>query len=507
MLGVIVLLTASRVWLSAHLSLTPDEAYYWLWSRHPALSYFDHPPLTAWFMAAFTGVLGTSTFTVRLAAHVCLGASAVLVWAAARDLTGRAGAGVTAVFLLSAAPLFGALGFLITPDAPLILFFSATLFAWGRLSATGRGPWWLVLGASVGLGFLGKYTMLLILPALFLWVMISARGRRWLLTPWPYLSGLTALAGALPVLIWNANHDWISVAFQAGHGLGRGGGLSPAKLAEFLGGQAGVISPLLFGAILAAAGVLLWRGWRDRRDGWLILGLACLIPMAFFALTALFGQKTQANWPAPAYLAGALAAAALANGKWWRRALGWGAVVGLAVIAVIAVHLVRPFLPIPAADDRAFEFRMRPVGRQVGRALPRQATPVFLLSDEHQLLAAAAFYGAPRRPAVDLTRPWRYWYVPRLLDFKGWDALLLTRWPEARVRRHYRKFCRSIRLRGRFALVYRGKPIQDYTGRIYLLKNFSGAIDYWLGRDGWPMAPRSRRTSPRVVNRVTAARP
>ncbi len=30
------------------LPLTPQESYYWQYSRHPALSYFDHPPAAAW---------------------------------------------------------------------------------------------------------------------------------------------------------------------------------------------------------------------------------------------------------------------------------------------------------------------------------------------------------------------------------------------------------------------------------------------------------------------------
>ena len=44
----------------------PDEAYYWLWGQHPALSYYDHPPLLAWVQAGFTATLGRSPFTLRL---------------------------------------------------------------------------------------------------------------------------------------------------------------------------------------------------------------------------------------------------------------------------------------------------------------------------------------------------------------------------------------------------------------------------------------------------------
>src|SRR5437764_11809052 len=35
-----------------------DEAYYWLWGQHPALSYFDHPPLHAWALWAMSMIFG-----------------------------------------------------------------------------------------------------------------------------------------------------------------------------------------------------------------------------------------------------------------------------------------------------------------------------------------------------------------------------------------------------------------------------------------------------------------
>ena len=39
-----------RLYLSSQLQLHPDEAYYWLWSHRLDLSYFDHPPMVAYFI-------------------------------------------------------------------------------------------------------------------------------------------------------------------------------------------------------------------------------------------------------------------------------------------------------------------------------------------------------------------------------------------------------------------------------------------------------------------------
>src|SRR3569832_2039249 len=45
--------------------LVPDETYYWLWAQHPSFGYYDHPPMVAWWIGAFTG-LSDIALMVRL---------------------------------------------------------------------------------------------------------------------------------------------------------------------------------------------------------------------------------------------------------------------------------------------------------------------------------------------------------------------------------------------------------------------------------------------------------
>ena len=42
--------TVFRLWYSTHLELVGDEAYYWLWSRHPDICYLDKGPVIAWLI-------------------------------------------------------------------------------------------------------------------------------------------------------------------------------------------------------------------------------------------------------------------------------------------------------------------------------------------------------------------------------------------------------------------------------------------------------------------------
>ena len=54
-----------RLWLDAHLELMFDEAYYALWAKHLAWSYFDHPPMVALWIRLSTILFGEHEFGVR----------------------------------------------------------------------------------------------------------------------------------------------------------------------------------------------------------------------------------------------------------------------------------------------------------------------------------------------------------------------------------------------------------------------------------------------------------
>src|SRR3972149_12311131 len=100
--------------------LAPQEAYYWNFSRHLALSYFDHPPLHAWLIYLSTR-LGTSEFTVRLFAPLLAFAAGYFCF-----LTGKilydARVAFFFVLTLNAILIFNIGSVIITPDVPLLFF-------------------------------------------------------------------------------------------------------------------------------------------------------------------------------------------------------------------------------------------------------------------------------------------------------------------------------------------------------------------------------------------------
>ena len=64
-LPLLAALMCLRLIAAGRAGLVPDETYYWLWAQHPAFGYYDHPPMVAWGIAAFTWLSDAAVF-VRL---------------------------------------------------------------------------------------------------------------------------------------------------------------------------------------------------------------------------------------------------------------------------------------------------------------------------------------------------------------------------------------------------------------------------------------------------------
>ncbi len=322
----LALLAVLRLGLAAVPGLAADEAYYWVWGQQLDLGYYDHPPLIAWLIRASSALLGHGELGVR-ALCVLLGVGAVGMLAVSSRRPW-----ITTLACASL-PLFALGGLLATPDVPL-------LFGWALCLAglVRGGRWWLLAGLGAGIAVLGKHTGLMLVP-----LMLVARPRD-LRTRWPWLGLGLMLVVLTPHIVWLAQHDWVTLRFQAGHGLGVGhaeAGASPglAGLAGFLAGQVGLVSPLLFACFVAYWAV----GWMDR--GVLRLWWLLSFPVfAFFAVSSMF-EPAEANWPAPAYLAAAVGLAHLSAR--WRR-MAWVG-IGFAVVSsgLLTVHALRPLWPIP----------------------------------------------------------------------------------------------------------------------------------------------------------------
>jgi 4-amino-4-deoxy-L-arabinose transferase-like glycosyltransferase len=310
-----------RLVVAAVLPLSFDEAYYWMWSNNLAGGYYDHPPMVAFVIRLGTMIAGDSEFGVRLISVLMGLPMSWATWRAATILFGSERVGATAAILLNVTMMAWVGTVVVTPDAPLMLASSFVLLSLARLLQTGRGIWWLAVGAAVGAALLSKYSALFFGPTILIWLLAVRDLRRWLLSPWPYLGGLLAFAIFAPAILWNAEHGWASFIKQ----FSRVGpdDFRPSYFFGFLATQFLFVTPAV--SVLAGSGV---RAMLKPGSG--LPGAAALIVttvwvvVAYFAVHALHSE-VHPDWLCQIYPALAIAAAVAVDLAQWRQ--GWQRVV------------------------------------------------------------------------------------------------------------------------------------------------------------------------------------
>ena len=339
----VLALVALRLVAAAWTPLTFDEAYYWMWSKHLAGGYYDHPPAVAYVIRAGTLIAGDTELGVRLASILLALPMSFAVYRAAAILFGGVRVAATATILLNVTMMAAVGTMIVTPDAPLLVASSFVLLFLAKVLETGRGAWWLAVGAAVGIALLSKYTALFFGLAILIWLVAVPKLRRWLISPWPYLGGLVALAVFAPVILWNADHQWVSFLKQV-FGRARIENFRPAFIAELVPTQIAFATPLVF--ILGAMGLhaLAWRNTGAFAARMLINTMFWTI-VAYFVWHSLHA-RVEANWFAPVYPALAISAAVAAHlTRWDRRrqrladfCLRWASPVGVALFAFLIVQ-------------------------------------------------------------------------------------------------------------------------------------------------------------------------
>jgi len=379
-----------QAFTAARTELSPDEAYYLLWSRHLAWGYYDHPPMVAAWIALSRTLYGESALGVRmlgiLGALAGAGACARIAWRLFSD----ARAAAFAALLFAASPLLDAGAILATPDLPLVLFWTLGLLALAELTA-GAGGWaWALFGLALGGACLSKFTGAFLGAGAALALILTPRLRPWLLRPHPYAAAALAAAIFAPFLAWNAENGWITFAKQLARVPVRD--FSLRFFPEFVGAQIGLFNPLL--AALAAVGF--WRPRDDmRRDARRML-LATLAPaLLYFAFHATHA-RVEANWLAPLYPAGIVLAAetaARAGAGWRLWAARLAAPLGLAATALATAQAAYAPLPLGERDPTARLAGWSDLAGSI-TALAHAQSAANVLTQGYALTAELKVYGA-----------------------------------------------------------------------------------------------------------------
>ncbi len=293
-------------------TLAEDEAQYWEWSRRLDWSYYSKGPGVAWAIAAATKVFGHAEWSVRLPAAASLLIVSLAGAALARDIFGSRRAAFFAVALLNCVPLLQSAGLLMTIDMPYAACWTLAAWAFWRGVTGASGPALVGAGAAIGVGFLFKYTALLLVPGFVIFAI--ARRRRLSLprAPWFAVAAIVLAVCAAPVLYWNWIHEWPTVKHLLGHVNAEGGDRPVAQRTadrpysirwtlEYIGAQIGLAGPMIGLAIVEFFDSRRRRAEEPRRwNGSLYLAL-CALPLLVFYLLVTFVAPVQQNWALAAH--------------------------------------------------------------------------------------------------------------------------------------------------------------------------------------------------------------
>jgi 4-amino-4-deoxy-L-arabinose transferase-like glycosyltransferase len=439
--GLIVVLTCMRVAYASMMELRTDEAYYWTWSKESALSFLDHPPMIAWFIRFGTAMFGDTNFGVRFAGVLAMLVTQLLLADIVRRVTHDVRAIVLVVLMPEAALYYGLLMAKVSPDIALIPFAVAMVWALVRLTESKDARWWLAAGVFAGLALLSKFTAIMLLPAVAAFMLVPDWRARWLASPYPWLAALIAVVLFLPVLIWNAEHDWASFRFQfvraaATHGM------SLRTLGEFISLQFGLVGFILLPAVLTGVGLTAWRGYRARDPVAILLSTSVLVPFLYFfwkSLTLRVGDTwPMFFWPM-GFAATAINLVQMPRENWSARMVGstlrWAKaaiVTGIAfVVLVFSYYVAAPFNLIGRTD---------PVGGEAGyehlveraQAQLQKVGANWIATTDYRTYAMLRWYFNGRVPVVQINERGRFqgFGDPGMDRIAGHTGLYVAREPD-----------------------------------------------------------------------------
>jgi 4-amino-4-deoxy-L-arabinose transferase-like glycosyltransferase len=440
-IALIAAMTAMRLVYASLVDLRTDEAYYWTWSKENVLSFLDHPPMIAWFIRFGTAIFGDTNLGVRFAGVLAMLVTQLLLADIVRRVTNDARAIGLALLMPEAALYYGLLMAKVSPDVAMIPFAVAMLWALVRLGESGDARWWLAAGLFAGLALLSKFTFVMLLPAIAAFMLVPAWRWRWLRSPWPCLAALIAIVIFLPVLIWNAEHDWASFRFQFVRAVATHE-WSLRTVGEFIGVQFGLVGFVMLPVVLSGVALTAWRGYRRGEPVPILLSTCVIVPFCYFfwkSTTLRVGDTWPAFlWPA-GFAAAAINIAMLPREGWpaWmiQSAMFWArtaVVTGIAFVVLVFLYSV--------AAPWNFIGRADPIGGEAGyeqvvaraQAELRNTGATWIATTDYRTYAMMRWYFKDQVPVVQINERGRFmgFRDPGMDLIRGHIGLYVAREPD-----------------------------------------------------------------------------
>ncbi|MCI1779883.1 MAG: glycosyltransferase family 39 protein [Bacteroidales bacterium] len=420
------------------LRLQGDEAQYWAWTTHIDWSYYSKPPLATYLNYLSQWMFGHSELGVRINAIICGMLIGWITYLFAYKVYNSHLKAFWASMLVLVMPFYNEVSFFFSTDSILILLWLlASYFLWMACESD-KIYEWVAVGICIGIGALGKYSMLFFILTMFLYLLYGDREK--LKHPGPYIAVLLGLILFAPVVFWNIEHDYAGL-----HHLSFLSGLHNSEhiitwkiinVIIYVTGQLLIISPLF-----AVMYYKIVRNSRHNQEG--INGKLSrffLIPIVFISLIFIFlsiarKHASNINWTMYIYVGLPILLAGYIVDK--RKQ------ITAVILSGITILLIMTSLTIPLWRNEnirsVFPARADPLKKLCGwdeMALAvdsvYKASPVpqktIIISDQYMLVSELMFYLYPADNIFYLRDKSRmcefdFWDDIRKYENKGFDAI------------------------------------------------------------------------------------
>lgn len=468
------------------LDLAPDEAHYWEWSKQLDWSYYSKGPLVAILIHFGTSLCGNSELGVRLPAVLIMAIWSVLLFRELKYLAGPQFALIGWLGIKST-PLFTSMSLAMTTDPPLALFWLMALMSGRRAFESNNNRWWLLACACIGLGFLGKYTVILLGLGIALAFWQSPSHRKNLFSPSFLLGGVVFAVLISPIVYWNYQHGWVNLQHNSNHlRSGEGLHLAPWYFFDLLGAQLGLLTPGLFALGLYALFSAYKNRTADRTQASNFFLYSCL-PLLFVCILVSLTRRVYANWPMPIYINLLLLTGSLFKDSGFRSRLKgkfvtYSIALSLAATAVLHLPLYNVTLGLPvkvlATKKLAGWQELGQLVRNVVTASQKSNQPVAaVLTTRYDIASSIAFYadmpgkmlvaniGGRRMNQYDVWGGWE--------NYKGQNILIVTRETTLPIELlpHFRSV-ESIEPNPYYSVIYGGHPVRSFS--LWIGHDFDG---------------------------------
>lgn len=401
-------LTAVRLLVAALSGLVFDEAYYRLWALAPSFGYYDHAPMVAWWIAIGRSFIGDTALGVRLLAVVSVGIGSLFLWRTAILLFDQKIAD-RAVLFFNAMLIVSVGGIVMTPDIPSVFFWGLTLWALAELWYSGDGKWWLAVGLAAGLGLLSKYSGVFLGLGILVWLILEPQQRHWFKRWETWAGGALAVLLFAPVIIWNAQHDFVSFAKQLGRTAADE--FRPDHILEMIGVQWLLMTPIIGGFALIG----LYQGairLRHRTSSGEALVIATSLPFLTYLLIHALHDRVNGNWPAPLMPAFAMLSALAASRLNAPRLMRAAAPVGYVISALLFAEILHPYLPIDPSRNPAM---LTQGWTELGEALRAKQAEIgagWIATASYEHTGALGFALQGKAEIIQINERVRYGFLP-----------------------------------------------------------------------------------------------